>query len=374
MNSAIDKIVGSLSDHQEHTGLVVGVINREGQAIYGYGRANDGGAPSTGEPPSGDTLFEIGSVTKLFTASLLAILEAEGRLSLDDAVRDHEPSLAHFPPEMTLLRLATHTAGLPKMPSNLLRSMLKDRSNPHAAYTTDDLFAYLSKHKPKGDLLASTQISYSNLGYALLGHILARACDSSYEQAVVSRICEELAMDDTRIGLTPEQRKRLAPPHTAGGKRNQNWELPAFAGAGALRSTASDLLKFLGANLGGRQSPLTEVATGCQQIRYEAFRRPGLPQRLVSGILQRGGGAQDRHQGMALGWFVGRLSSGGERVHWHHGATGGYRAFAGFVKSSGTGAIVLANRGPGRLDLLSSGTSVDEIGFEVLRHLNGLDR
>ncbi len=268
MKTAIDKRVNSLSDHPEHTGLVVGVISREGQAVFGYGQAGK-------DRPDASTLFEIGSVTKVFTASLLAVLVAEGQLNLEDPVGEHMPSLAHLPEEMTLLRLATHTAGLPKMPSNVWRSALKDRRNPNAAYTTADLFRYLSPYKPKRNRLTEGQISYSNLGYGLLGHILAQRCNSSYEEAVTSRICDGLGLADTRITLSPEQKERLAPPHTASGKPTANWDLPAFAGAGALRSTAGDLLRFLRANLGNPPSPVTDALEGCHQIRSDTSLPPG---------------------------------------------------------------------------------------------------
>jgi CubicO group peptidase (beta-lactamase class C family) len=366
----IDNIVGSLSNHPRNTGLVVGVISRDHRSIFGYGKASDASA----EPPCGDTLFEIGSITKVFTTSLLAILTADGLLKLNEPVRDLMPSLSNLPAEITLLRLASHTAGLPRMPSNLIRSMLQNRRNPYAAYTTADLFLYLSSYKPKQRRTATDQINYSNLGVALLGHILAQSSDSSYEQAIVSRICDKLAMHDTRITLSPEQKERLSTPHSANGKPIQNWDLLTFAGSGALRSTANDMLKFLAANMGRPQSSLTNILQLCHEIRSEAFPPQGRLQGLFSGLFQREQDTQNHRQGVALGWFVGNLSPMGKRVYWHHGATGGYRAFTGFVKSTETGVVVLANRSPGRLDLISSKTSADDIGFRVLEYLNPVDQ
>ncbi len=368
MSAVIDNIVGALSDHPPNTGLVVGVISRDQHSAFGYGKASDAGA----EPPSGDTLFEIGSVTKVFTTSLLAILAADGLLKLDDPVRDLMPSLSNLPGEITLQRLATHTAGLPKMPSNLFRSMLRNRRNPYAAYTTADLLLYLSSYKPKKRRIGIDQINYSNLGFALLGHILAQSSGSPYEQAIIRWLCDKLAMPDTRIELTPEQQERLSPPHSANGKSILNWDLPAFSGAGALRSTANDMLRFLAAHLGMAQSPLTGVLQLCHKVCSEAF--PADPQlrRLLSGLFQREQDTRNQRQGIALGWFVGQLGPPGRQVHWHHGATGGYQAFAGFVKSTETGVVVLANRGPGRLDLITSRSSADDIGFRVLEYLNSV--
>ncbi len=102
-----------------------------------------------------------------------------------------------------------------------------------------------------------SQYEYSNLGGGLLGHVLARRAGTDYETLARSRICDPLGMKDTRITLTPEMKARLAVGHDQGLESVENWDLPTLAGAGALRSTANDLLKFLAANLG-----YTKVAAG----------------------------------------------------------------------------------------------------------------
>jgi CubicO group peptidase (beta-lactamase class C family) len=354
MKEVLDNLVSTY-----HAGLVKG----EHSEIHGYGEVSEGNP----EPPDGNTLFDIGSITKTFTTTLLSVLVEEGQLSLGDQVRRLVPALSGFPPEMTLLQLATHTSGLPKMPSDIFRSMLRNRSNPYATYTTDDLLAHLSKQRPKPSRITTVKPKmYSNLGLALLGHILARKLGEPYEQAVVSRICTPLGMLDTRITLTQEQNERLSTPHSSNGKLVPAWDLPAFAGAGALRSTANDMLKFLRANLGINPSTLTEALEICQGVQMKASPSQGLAQRMF----QRGGDTGQYIQEMALAWNVGRLCAVGRPVYWHHGATGGYQAFTGFVKSSATGVVVLANRGPGGMDLLLNRTSTDEIGFRVLEVLN----
>ncbi len=365
MKAAIDKMVNSLFDGPDHTSLVVGVLNREGRAVLGYGRVRT-------DPPDEHTLFEIGSVTKVFTASLLAILADEGHFNLEDPVAEHMPCLSHLPVGMTLLSLATHTAGLPKMPSNLWRSAIKDRRNPNAAYSTADLFHYLTRYRPKRGRLAGGQISYSNLGYALLGHILAQRCDSTYEEAIISCICNALALDDTRITLNPEQQERLALPHTASGKPCANWDLDAFAGAGALRSTADNLLRFLAVNLGNSRLQLAKTLQRCHQIHSEIFRRSDSIPSLVLKLFRHGDDIGRYRQGMALGWHVGYLTPGSQRFYWHHGATDGYRAFTGFINSSQIGVVVLANRGPSTLDLISLETSEDTLGVSLLAYLDSL--
>ncbi|MFV2044941.1 MAG: serine hydrolase domain-containing protein [Thermoanaerobaculales bacterium] len=362
MQDGIDAIIASTSDHPAHSGLVVGVLKGGQGSVHGYGTAGEA-------TPAGDTIFEIGSVTKVFTTTLLSILAAEDSVALDDPVASLAAELARFPAQITLQHLATHTAGLPKMPSNIIRSMLRDRGNPYAAYSTDDLLRYLSKHPPQLRRVEARRVSYSNLGMALLGTLLARKLDLSYEAAIVGRICEPLGMMDTGIQLTPDQERRLAAPHNPRGKRVRNWDLPAFAGAGALMSTAEDLLTFLAAHLGSGPSSLTAPLQECHAVRAKTFAPPGALERLVARV---SGGllSDDRTQeGMALGWTVGRLPSGEAQVHWHHGATGGYRAFVGFVQAKRIAVVVLANSGPRMREGVLGTTATDRVGFRVLEHL-----
>ncbi len=360
----LDDLIRALPAPHANTGLVVGVAQHGQFSVFGYGQASD----ARPEPPRGDTLFEIGSISKVFTTSLLAIALADGRLRLEDAVCGLVPQLAHWPSDLTLLSLATHTSGLPKMPSNLIRSMLRDRRNPYAAYTHADLLGYLARYKPRGRRPAPA--NYSNLGLALLGFIVAQQLGGAYEAVVVERLCAPLGLSDTRITLTADQQKRLAAPHTANGKPGHTWDLPTFAGAGALRSTANDLLKFLAANTGRPQSTVTDALPACHKTYTDVFAPAGRLQNLLSGLAQTEQTPAAYRQGMALGWSVGRLHSGETQVHWHHGATGAYRAFAGFTKSTDIGVVVLANSGLGLADALSNSTTTDAIGFKVLEHLN----
>lgn len=380
MQNQIDTIVASTSDHPAHTGLVVGVLQDGQRSVHGYGAADR-------DPPTGDTVFEIGSVTKVFTTALLSILVGEGALALDDpaaqlsilvgegAAALDDPAagriseLADFPAQVTLHRLATHTAGLPKMPSNIIGSMLRDRGNPYAAYTLDAMLRYLSKNPPAQNRIRAGLVDYSNLGMGLLGMLLARKLEDSFEGAIRGRICESLRMPDTGIQLSADQERRLAAPHGSGGKAGHNWDLPAFAGAGALRSTANDLLTFLAAHLGDAPPAMKAPLQYCHAVRARTFAAPGLLQRLVARL-----SGQDLHhdrtrEGMALGWTVGRLPAGATQVHWHHGATGGYRAFVGFIKDRRAAAVVLTNSGLSMRDALLGVTATDRVGFGILEHL-----
>jgi CubicO group peptidase (beta-lactamase class C family) len=362
MQHSIDALIASTSDHPAHTGLVVGVFDGARRDVFGYGAVE-------GERPGGDTLFEIGSVTKVFTTGLLSLLVAEETVTLDEPAASQSSELQGFSPQVTLRHLATHTAGLPKMPSNILGSMLRDRSNPYAAYSTQDLLRWLARRSPSQSRIDAGLVNYSNLGMGLLGTLLAAKLGQNYETAVRIRICEPLGMEDTRIQLPPDQAGRLAPPHSARGRRISSWDLPAFAGAGALRSTADDLLSFLAAQLGEPPTALTPALQDCHEAQSQRFAPPGLMQRLVARLSGVDLSNDRTREGMALGWTVGRLPSG-DQVHWHHGATGGYRAYAGFVRSSGAGVVVLANSGLSMRDGILGTTATDRVGFAVLEQLS----
>lgn len=364
MQEWIEGNIREFAARPDNTLLIVGTIWHGERTIYSFGSS-----PSMHETHSQpDPIFEIGSLSKLFTVTLLSLLVSTGVLCLDDPVREFSPQLANLPQEITLLHLATHTSGLPKMPSDITKSMFKNRRNPYAAYSIQDLLDYLSgthiKWRPQ------KQIRYSNLGMGLLGHILEIKSSMPYEQTVISRICDLLDMRDTRISLSAEQAARLAPPHTSRGKPVQNWDMPAFAGAGGLRSSPQDLLKFLEANMVEEDTTLSEAMQNCHTIRSHNFTPMGRLNGLAASLLDVRTVPEHYRQGIALGWVVGQLQSGGHELHWHHGATGGYRSFVGFAKATGTGVVVLANSGPSMLDGFFSTTATDHLGLRIMERLH----
>ena len=185
-------------------------------------------------------VFEIGSITKTFTASILADMVDHGEVRLDDPVAKYLPPSVRVPSrngkQITLLDLATQSSGLPRMPSNFTP---KDSLNPYADYTVQQMYAFLSSYALTRDVGA--EYEYSNLGVGLLGHALALKAGTSYEALVRQRILGPLGMHETAITLTPALRARLAPGHEIDGRVVPNWDLPTFAGAGALRSTVRDM-------------------------------------------------------------------------------------------------------------------------------------
>src|SRR3989442_9269459 len=183
-------------------GMVIGLLDK-GRGVIAVGGVNV------------DNVFEIGSITKTFTASLLADMVARGEVKLDDPVANYLPRAVRMPVRVrpiTLLDLATQSSGLPRLPDNFAP---RDSSNPYADYSVQQLYEFLSRYQLPRDPGASYE--YSNLGVGLLGHALALRAGMSYEQLVTRRILSPLGMRETAITLTPAMRARLAPGHDVGG-------------------------------------------------------------------------------------------------------------------------------------------------------------
>jgi serine-type D-Ala-D-Ala carboxypeptidase/endopeptidase len=293
-------------------GIVAAAIDGGQRSVAAYGQSG------SDRPLDADTVFEIGSITKVFTSLLFADMVLRGEVAPDNPAARFLPAGVKMPEfegtPITLLDLATYTSGLPRMPSNFAPN---DWNNPYIDYTAERLYDFLSNHKL--GFRPGTHYEYANLGFGLLGHILELRAGKSYEELVVSRICAPLGLDDTRITLTSSMRQRLARGHNAGLAPVANWDFLALAGAGALRSTANDLLKFLAVCLDPANTP---IAAALKMTLSE--RRPRADQLDV-----------------ALGWFV--SSRFGDELVWKSGGTGGYAVFIGYSTKTRRNRILLSN-------------------------------
>ena len=326
-------LVDRIDVQRQSVGIVVGIVAPEGRRVIAYGRLEK----DDPRPLDGDTIFEIGSATKAFTSLLLADMVQHEEVGLSDLVATYLPD-SFFPLKMpeqngrsiTLLDLATHTSGLPRLPANMPR---KNPSNPYADYSVESLYQFLSTYQLTRDI--GSQYEYSNLGGGLLGHVLARQAGVDYEALVCARICDPLGMTSTRITLAPGMRERFAVGHNKSMEAVPYWDLPTLAGAGALRSTANDLLTFLASNLGYGKSALAPAMTAMLKVR----RPTGVP------------GLE-----IALGWHI--FTTNGKEIVWHNGGTGGFRSFVGFDPKAGMGVAVLSNA--------FTVAGVDDIGRHLL--------
>lgn len=326
-----DSVVKILNERIERggaVGLAVGLVDGNEVRVMAAGQRAGERSPAVDER----TVFEIGSVSKVFTTTVLAEMVARGEVALEDPIGKFLPAsvpvLSRNGRAITLLDLATSTSGLPRLPDNLRP---EDPANPYADYEVSDLYAFLSRYTLPRDPGASYE--YSNVGMGLLGHVLALRAGTSYEALVTRRILTPLGMHDTRIELTPSMRARLAAGHGADLEQTGNWDLAVLAGAGAWRSTASDMLRFLAAAITPPAGPLGQAFTMAMAPRQQTG-TPGLQ--------------------IGLGWHV--LERNGRQIAWHNGQTGGYHAFLGLDRSSGANVVVLGN----------SATDIDDIGLHLI--------
>src|SRR5215467_6910971 len=261
-NDEIREILVKRIDQQKQAvGIVVGVIEPTGRRVVAYGNLANGDP----RPLDGDTIFEIGSISKVFTSLLLADMVNRKEVSLDDPAAKYLPENVRMPERsgkpVTLLDLATHTSGLPTVPN--LKP--EDPTNPYPDYSVDDLYQFLSGYELSRD--PGSEYEYSNLGAGLLGHVLAYRAGLDYESLIRSRITEPLGMPDTSITLSSSMKQRMATGHSPALAPVANWDSSLLPGAGALRSTANDMLTFLAAFLGYKESPLAPAMKAMLEVR-----------------------------------------------------------------------------------------------------------
>ena len=315
-------------DRGKTVGLVAAIIDADGWHVIACGRI----AKDRAEAPDGETIFEIGSVTKVFTSLLLADMVERGEVRLDTPVAELLPKTVKVPSrngrQITLLDLSMQSSGLPRLPGNLKPA---DFMNPYADYAADKLYVFLSGFTLPRD--PGEKYEYSNLGAGLLGHALAVKAGMTYEQLVRSRILEPLGMTSTSITLSEDGKKRLAAGYSAALRPMKNWDFDVLAGCGALRSTANDLLRFLAANMELSDSPLRPAMR-----RMRSIRKPtGMPDLEI-----------------AMAWHI--FTKFGHNIVWHNGGTMGYHSFVGFDPEAKKCVAILSN----------SFYDIDDIGLHAL--------
>ena len=328
-DSAVLAIIKQRVEEKRSAGIVVGILEPDGRTrIIAFGD------PGPGQPPlDGNSVFEIGSISKVFTSTVLAELVKEGKVKLDDPVQKFLPAGVHVPVRgekpITLGNLSEQNSGLPYMPTNFHPA---NNANPFADYSVQQMYDFLSSYQLPRD--PGTMFEYSNFGVGLLGHVLALTTGQPYEQMERKRVWEPLGMTNTAITLTPWMKQHLALGHGVGGEVVPNWDLPTFAGAGAIRSTTLDMLKFASANLHPERGKLQEAMAFAHESRAPV----GSPNMTIG-----------------LNWMIQHAAV--ETIVWHNGGTGGYRTFLGLDQAKKTAVVVMTNSG---------GVGADDIGMHLL--------
>ncbi|MBX7168477.1 MAG: beta-lactamase family protein [Pirellulales bacterium] len=341
--ASVDAKAQKIIDQHRAVGLVIGLLHTDGRRetfAYGHTRADAG-------TPDAQTIFEIGSITKTMTTLVLAELVTRGELTLDTPVKSLLPADYKVPRrgdrEITLLDLATHTSGLPNNPPSIIARLIKDpkvQLNPFAAFDETALRDDLGQVSIEPQ--STWPVTYSNFGMGLLGYALCRKTGLGYEAMIRQFIGEPLQLPDTHLTGTDEQRARRTTGHTSDLQPCPDWDFQdTSAGAGAIRSTLTDMLQYLAVQCGQVETTLRPAMRLAQEQRYDAL-----------GVGHIG-----------LGWF---LLPGPDQttVFTHNGGTNGQATYAAYCMEPRVGVVVLCNTAcPAANDLLGS------IGARLIREL-----
>jgi serine-type D-Ala-D-Ala carboxypeptidase/endopeptidase len=324
---------------KKSVGLIVALINKDGSVRFvASGESGQAGRAQI----DADTIFEIGSITKTFTGTILAQMVASGEVALDSKVHQYAPAQYKFRDtksagDITLLQLATHTAGLPRLPMSIAfaAAMAIDMDNPYKNYPLDAMWKFIADERV--DTSKTYAFEYSNLGVGLLGDLLAHKAGLSYQALVKRQILDPLMMKDTAMGdvvIAPNAASRLAIGHNDKLKPAAYWTFGSMGGAGGLRASASDMARYIVAQKSGALAGATSAQTPRVKL--------------------------NDNMDIGLTWMT--IKRHGDEIVWHNGGTGGFRSFAGFSKKSGLGVVVLSN----------TAISVDDIGVHLLNPQNKL--
>lgn len=329
LDKKIDAVIRSYIQKQNTVGLSAGLIYGDKNSIYYYGETAQG----NGKLPDANSIFEIGSISKTFTATLLAYFVNEGKIKLNDPITKYLPdSVAKnmVLKTVSVQMLSNHTSGLPSIPDNFETGNYNPL-NPYQHYTREMLFSYLKNCKLKtkpGEVYA-----YSNLAAGLLGVILERISGKSYNDLVKAVICKPLKMESTSELLSPQEKTHFVKVYNEDGNETPAWDFDALQACGSLRSTLNDLLKYAEANLKPAQNQVGKAIQLTHQITFS------------------------KNQKLGLGWHIIKVDD--IEYYFHNGGTGGSRSFLAFNPEKKVAVVILSN----------CAESVDPLGVNLIKLL-----
>lgn len=333
----VDEIVDPAFRSERIVGIIIGIWDGKDISFFGYGKTDLKGE----KVPDENTVFEIGSITKVFTSLLLAKRVTENSVSINDPVSKLLPKYFRIPKkeekEITLLHLSTHFSGLPRVPSNM---GLKYSTNPYKEYSAYNMREFLSAYQLPRE--PGEKWEYSNLGVGLLGYSLGVKTGRPYKRLISTEITKPLNMKDTCFNLNPEQSSRFAQGYTADLNKTGHWDFDVMAPAGGLRSTASDMLKFATAFLRD-DGPLQRAMV----ITIKHYTKTEIPD-----------------NDMGLGWLI--MKKNGYEIPWHNGGTGGFSSFLAINKQKNIAVVVLSNTAT------SHSGVIDDIAGATIKYLLGI--
>jgi CubicO group peptidase (beta-lactamase class C family) len=331
----INEIIAPFATLQSTAGVSIGIFKDNQELYYGYGETKKG----NGVIPNSETLYEIGSITKTFTALLMMDYLQSNSLSIECPINNLLPSdiplLGHLGNSIKIKHLLNHTSGLPRLPGDFESGM--DINNPYKHYDSTKVYSFLKNFRLLVD--PGEYWEYSNLGMGIAGLILERKSHKGYEELLVDKICTPMGLNKTKISLNTTDSLNLAVGYDAYGTEVSYWsDLNAFKAAGAIKSNAKDLISYGKTILNHDASALKTQIDSCLKVTYE-----------------------DNSVKMSSGW-INQTVSGNEIIA-HDGGTGGFNSFIFVCKSKNIVLVVLFSNGESMYRM----NYVNKLVLEVLK-------
>jgi CubicO group peptidase (beta-lactamase class C family) len=332
LREEVDKLIrfDTDIDYKKTPGFIVAVIDNDSTYYLSFGTRVKGRK----EPFRHDDIFETGSLSKLLTASLVSLLEAEGKLSFDSKINNHLPTEYQNPrlDTLTVSHLLAHQSGFPKRPYYFGKKE-KDIQNPYAHYKEEDLLKFYRDYIPR-----KGGFEYSHTNYGLLELVINKVTGESLQDNLEKYIFSPLGMESSFVDFPEQKTEVLVPGYNRAMKTVSPWSFSSFKASEGLKSTAADLVKYLRANMEMSGTPLDKLL----DRNFTITSKPGFNSRL----------------GVGLGWH--EIDMHKFKIYMHTGRTSGYNAFAGMVRDTRTGVIILSN----------SSIGTEDLGMQILRMIN----
>lgn len=327
MDKKVDDILQPFIMQANTVGVSIGVLKDGKIYLYGYGET----AKGNGKIPDASTIFEIGSISKTFTATLLADAVNKGKISLDDKANkylpDSIPPLQYGGVPVTIKSLINHSSGIPRMPDNFGPGMV----DPYKDYDESKMFSFYKHFIPTRKV--GDQYEYSNLAVGTVGVILEHINKTPYEAMLLNTICKPLGMNDTRVYLRARDSARFATGYD-NGQYAAPWNFKAFMGAGGIRSTVTDMLKYAEAQLGKAPAELNKDIQLTHTVTFKT-----------------------KEATVGLAWHI--TKPGNDELFFHNGGTGGYRTYLAVNPQKKFAVVMLSNTTIG----------IDGLGNELMKWL-----
>ncbi|PPK99715.1 CubicO group peptidase, beta-lactamase class C family [Parapedobacter indicus] len=327
----VDSVALSYSRKGHTHALAIGIINAGKTSAFYYGETEKGNK----QLPDENTLFEIGSISKTFTATLLAYLAQTQQVNLDDSITNYLPDSVAVNPDLqriTLRQLANHTSGLPRMPDNIDATAAGHSLNPYSGYTKAHLYTYLKSYK--ATVPPDSIYQYSNLGFGILGDILSTIYGKPYDEMIQEIICQPLGLKNTTEHPNPDS-QYVAKGYNEKGIETPLWTFDAFTAHGSLKSTVSDLLLYAKAHFKMPETDLEHALALTRQFTY--FNPP--------------------ETDIGLAWHMNVV--GDELIYWHNGGTFGSSSYLALTPDKKMAIVVLSN----------TAESVDSVALAILKYM-----